>query len=74
MTHRHNLEAVNCTLRGIFRSTFPFAKIVLLCIENFRQILPVLRAANRSQSASAYYKRPRIFLALSVYNPTNMCY
>lgn len=61
MTHRHNLDSINCTLRDILWSILPFAGIVMLCIGYFRQILAVLSADNRFQIVCTCLKRSRLF-------------
>lgn len=71
MTHRHNYEAVDRTLCGIFQSTLPFGGIVILRLVHFRQNLPVVRVANKLQIVSACFKRFRLyssFKCLHLYN------
>lgn len=53
MTHRHDLGAVDRTFKDILRSVISFAGISTLRIGDFRRILPMVRAANRSQIISA---------------------
>lgn len=57
MTHRHNFEAVDCTLRNTRQSTLPFGEAFLLCFEDFWLNITNLRAANRLQTGSARFKR-----------------
>lgn len=54
MTHQHNLEPADRTLKDLLRSLIPFAGIVTLFIGDFTQTTPIVRAANRSQVLSAY--------------------
>lgn len=42
MTHRHNLESVERTLRDLFRSVLSLGRIVVLCIGDLTQILRVV--------------------------------
>lgn len=61
LTHRHSLETVDKTLKGLLCSVLPLAEFLTPCIGDFRQILPVVLAANCSQMVSAYFNRSRLF-------------
>lgn len=61
MSHRHNLEAVDRTLRNVLLLTLPFGEIANLLIGDFRQILPVVRAASHSQKVAAFLKKSNLF-------------
>lgn len=61
MTHLHHLEAIDCTFCDLRRSTFPIVGITVLCLGDFRGILPVLRAANHAQTVSAFFNRSQFY-------------
>lgn len=61
MTHRYNLEVVDRTLCDLRRCTFPIDVVFMLCLGDFRHILPVVRAASRSQIVNAFFKRSRLY-------------
>lgn len=61
MSHRHNLDAIDRNPCNLCRSTFPFGGNPVFNICDFRQILPVVRAANQCQIDSACFRRYRIF-------------
>lgn len=61
MTHRPNFEAVDRTIRNLCLSTLPFGGVSNPISWQFWQILPVVRAANRSQNLAACFKRSRLF-------------
>lgn len=60
MMHRHNLDALNRTLRNLRRSTLPFGGIIMSCLGDFWQILPVMQTVNRSHIGNACFKRSRL--------------
>lgn len=60
-THCLNLEAVDRTLCNLFQSVLPFEGILIHRIGDFRQILPVLRTANRSEIISACFKKSLLY-------------
>lgn len=64
MTHRYSLEAVDCTLHDLRRSTLPFDGIVLLCFGDFWQILLVVRAPNCSQKVGVFFKCSWLYILL----------
>lgn len=66
MTNLHNLEAVFRTLCDLRQSALPFGGIIMLYLGNFLQILPFLRAANRSQIVSPCFKRSRFYFLLKL--------
>lgn len=53
MSLYHSLEAIDCTLCAILLSTLPFNEIGSLRNGDFRQILPILGAANSLQIVAA---------------------
>lgn len=53
----HNIEAFDRTLCNLFRSILSFGATLVLLLFEFRQILPVLRAANWFQIISLCFKR-----------------
>lgn len=73
MIQRHNLEAVDRTLRDLCRSRFPFRGILVLLIADLWQFLPVVRTENRSHIVSTCFKRSRVFPLLpSLHLHTNV--
>lgn len=56
-SHLSNLKAVEITFRDVTQSILPFGGSAVLVVRDFRQILPVVWAASRSQIACASFKR-----------------
>lgn len=53
----NNLGAVDRTLKDFHCSALPFERIVILCVGDSRQVLPLVQAANRYQIVSACFKK-----------------
>lgn len=62
INHRHSLKAIDRTLRDMRKFTLPFGGVIVLCIGDFRQILPVVRAANTSQIVNACFEHSKLYL------------
>jgi hypothetical protein len=61
MSHRHNIEAVDRTLKDLTQSDDPFGGKVCLCGGDFRQILPVVERGGRAQTVRACLKRSSLW-------------
>jgi ATP-dependent DNA helicase PIF1 len=61
MVHRHNIEAVDRTLRDICGIDSPFGGKVVLFGGDFRQILPVIPGGSRAQVVASCISRSRLW-------------
>lgn len=63
VTHLHNLEAVDRTLRDTRRSPLPFVGIFISRPEDFWQILPIMQTANRLHIVGVCFERFRLYFS-----------
>jgi len=66
MTHRHNYEAVDRSLRDLLRVQKPFGGLTVLFGGDFRQVLPVVPRGTRSQITAASLKRSTLWPHISI--------
>lgn len=60
MNHRQELEDVEKTVKDLLCTALSSGRVVTLCIADYRQMLPVVQAANRSQIVSACSQDSRL--------------
>lgn len=61
MANRRNLEAADRSLRDLQRLTLQFKKVVALCMRDFCHIFLAIQEAEKSQIASASFRRPQLY-------------
>lgn len=61
MCHWYALEAIDRALRDLRDPALPFGGIVFVLMGDFRQVLPTIPRANRSQIIDATFKSSRIW-------------
>ena len=57
MANKHHLDCVDCTLRDLTGNEQPFGGNVVLFCGDFRQVLPLMRHAERAKVVSITIKR-----------------
>ena len=74
MQHRHCIEALNCTLRDLFKNDKDFGGITVLMLGDFHQTLPVIPKGSRGQIVNASIRRSRLWANIEVLHLTqNRC-
>ncbi|CAG8527697.1 589_t:CDS:2, partial [Scutellospora calospora] len=68
MTHRHAIEALDRSLKDITRNNYPFGSKIIIFVDDFRQVLPVVQQGTRTQIVNASFNKSPLWLNIKVFH------